>query len=832
MAAPNHVHPNALRVIAAIISDNVKDVQEALTVEGSWDESYVMLTLNDVGMCIQHFAAANHAMQVAEWILAHPDCNRNATTLDTKWTPAHFAAYNGDETMMSMLRRHECDLDRLDVYDETPCDIAVAVGHQLIVDMLGDSAAAREAAASAAAAREALLREAREFEMQRQEELRAQEAERVKKEQAAARKRDRVRRAKEIRSVLELERLNLIRKWLLAREAFHRDGLSNMEMMFASQIFVAHDLIRTELDTAALLTPAVEPTLDEQDVAAASSKKRPKNVPGKKAAGAKTPAVTPAPASPIPAPGAAASPDDDEDDEEFKLPVFSGVMTKEKKRELAKAKAAIERRKRERDVARREAQERHLNECIDAQNGVLAEEQEMRELLDVDWLMGIARIEQHDVGRDRRHADDFVFHTIDPPCACHAPSCTPGECTWVCCGGRFGAEGCAIVDDTTKPPYHPGRFEHHLEGCECARGEDPGMKFSTASRTERKTRTLVRLDSDDDDDDDEDDMGMDFGMRVVHDATAAHTLAGRAGIRFCNPGGQVWSCCGAVQADSEGCMLHKRFLFEENVLLTPTFTHVGGAYVEQFGRTVISEEGRRVMHATPNFDRATSSRCTVHGDVSAVPDDWALLRRGCSAGVASFEVYVVACPSPQSAEEERMIVGFSVAGAAYPKGKCVGGDVGIGWWANSPHIRGLNVAVEASLTYGPESLVCVVLDRVNSMIAFFANRKLAAATVFHPQADLVPAVSLVAGCGFSVEHVQNRGNASYVSAYMQQKAEDERNTRLYGSTERYRAMFRDKFEIGLRRAGGGGHGSRRMSARGGADGGSDDEDDGRINFDV
>lgn len=964
-------HPNCAAVVAAILTDDVVAVQTALTIGGVFDPLYATYALNDATMAVSHVAAANGAFGVLEWVAAQPDGAEDlaARVPSNGWTPCHFAAFNGRETICAFLRSQGVDPDTPDFYGDTPCDVAGAAGHSHIVDMLGGNAAAREARQKYEDERSRLLQEARAFEEERQRAAKAAKEAEEQKKLAAQRRSERIRQAKKLRAKLEDERLNLIRRWMLSRESMERDTWSTIEWLVASHHMLTIDVVvataRANEIHAEQTTPVpVELPSEEPAVTpkAAGKKGKPakKGAGGRKASksaaapGAEPEAVLPPQdtsaaaggRSPSSFPVGSESPGGDTDrfelelanDPALQMPVITGIITKEKKKELAKLKLKIERMKRERREARAQAIAEYEEKCRVQLADAEAEEALMRDLLQVDWLLGAAKIEQNDVFRDRRHPGDYVYHSTNPPCTCGHRSCRRGTCSWTCCGEALvGTVGCAIVDDLSIAPHHPGVFSFHMEGCGCAQAEKVvvgGAKEIVRPLVDLRKGPLpdaadgsaagpeaARGSSDDDSQDDADDdvpaaggrrRGTDDSFRgsvndddvegfllslheekaaraaaaaggaprevQLHDAsmsasrllhaggytaagpalTTAAPGAGTATVKYCNPGGTVWSCCGAVEPDSDGCTMQSRFLHADNVLLCPCFVpspefarrrhtpgafrrlvkrHAGvsgseGAAVEatlaKFAAVeVLGGRAMMVQHAVPAPLIATPTRATVmgilHRDADAAASAAAFGPLD-SRRILSFEVQILKCPAP-SAEEgsERLVVGFARCDAYIGPGTHIGGPTaGIGWWSHSSSVRGLGYRFDVTEPYAAGDIICVAYDPLNHQLYFFRNRRHVGSMAFRPAAAIVPAVTLVAGCRIAVDETNTRTAASYVDEYVRERAERDRHRRLHGNAAKYRSRFRDKFELTQR---------REISKLGGA---AEDEsdDEGRINFDV
>jgi hypothetical protein len=560
-------------------------------------------------------------------------------------------------------------------------------------------------------------------------------------------------------------------------------------------------------------------------------------------------------------------------DPELQLPIMTGTMTKDKKKEMSRLKAKVERIKRERRAAFQASVDDYKRRCVQQSAELEAEEVMMRRLLEVDWTLGVARIEQADVFNDRRHRGNYMFHSDEPRCLCGLPSCRLGTCTWTCCGdATCDSVGCGIVDDLSKPPYHPGTYAYHMEGCTCAQAK------VVVERTRDVTRTLVSLDKrrrrssqfsemgqgdtvDENEQASENATSDDDNNPATFDASHSrqrllrmtkHEQRGSHGshsVRFCNPGGTVWSCCGAMDADSDGCMMWPRFLAAPNVMVWPRFESAadvaksfmasavlrkavkqsavlaGGnaaaldvALAKYCNVQVLGELGMRVEHCMARPAPSTPSRCTVIGtlhrpcDIAAAVHDGPLSQRA----ILCFEVQVLKCPQPQTHSEESLVIGFARQDAYVGPGVSIGSTLGLGWWANSTDIRGLGVSLTTAETYAENDVVCLALDFLNGQLYAFKNRRLMAHGPFRAPCALLPAVTLVAGTRIRVDETLTRSSVTYVDEYVTRRAETDLQQRLYGTAERYRSLFRDKFELQAMRS----------------VGAESSDDEGRINFDV
>jgi hypothetical protein len=890
------LHPNAAAVRQAITQGDLNRVKSSLCIGGHFEAELALTAIDETGMGALHFAAANGSFSIVEWCCGL-GIDLEVGVPGSGWTAAHFAAYNGYDRICAMLKHSNANTDKPDNYGDTPCDVATATDHHAVVDVLGGNAAIREARQRVEEERARLLQEAREFEEERQRQQRLAKEDGERKKAAETRRQERIRRAKELRATLELARLEQIQKWLQSREGFERDLWNNLEWLFASQLLIAGDLIAAEIRCAAIFAQSQESAEMAANAAAADGKahkpkrrnsKMPKaKKPESKPAATKaedgrataSPSLASASASANPDPVAATAeppPGEDlwqtfehrlADDPELQLPVITGVITKEKKKELAKLRNKIEKIKAERRNAYRQAIDAHDEKCAAELAALEAEESLMRKLVAVDWLVCMAKIEQADAFNDRRHKGEYVYHSEDPRCECGLPSCPLGTCTWSCCGdAQFDTVGCAIVDDRSKPPYHPGAFRFHMDGCTCAQKTKVAVgKARDAVKTlvslRRNSTNLLSSSSfarDSSDDDHGSGESVNTSLALHASDVIDATIRNRRGaddddgrleaLRFCNPGGTVWSCCGALDADSDGCMMWPRYLPVENVLAWPSFelatdfartrltataarkaakesAAMAGGSAASLDTTlakycrvgVMGDRRMRVDHALSAPLDTTSTRCTVLGVLSNNHDVPAIRHNGPldTRLVMCFELQVLRCPKSRSHGDEKMVVGFAKADAFIGPGVCIGGDNGIGWWAQSCEIRGLGYSIPTSEAFDENDVVCLALDHLNGQLYAFKNRRLLACAPFRAPARLVPAVTLVAGTRVRCDETMSRTTVAYVDEYISLRAETDLHQRLYGSSERYRSLFRDKFEI-----------SAKQNA------GESSDDEGRINFDV
>ena len=216
------VHPNTAAVQRCVVADDIEGLKATIAHDSDgFHPAYVSAaTLNDDGWRVLHLAAMNNACAIVRWVIEECEGAErlSPTTTDNSWTPMHFAAYNGHERMCNVLRMHDAAIDAVDAYGDTPCDVATAAGHDRLVDILGANIAAREFAARQEEERQRLLREARLYEEKKQEELRRKQDEQERREATHRRKTERVKRNKEIRAALELERLSLQLQALASKE--------------------------------------------------------------------------------------------------------------------------------------------------------------------------------------------------------------------------------------------------------------------------------------------------------------------------------------------------------------------------------------------------------------------------------------------------------------------------------------------------------------------------------------------------------------------------------------------------------------------------------------
>jgi hypothetical protein len=324
--------------------------------------------------------------------------------------------------------------------------------------------------------------------------------------------------------------------------------------------------------------------------------------------------------------------------------------------------------------------------------------------------------------------------------------------------------------------------------------------------------------------------------------------------KFCNPGGTVWSCCGAVDPDSDGCIMWPRFLEADSVLLWPRFqpaldvaraTLSANAMKKALKRAsasagattpavenalntycrleVTGDHDMRVRHALTLAPNSTPTRCTAIGTLYRSADLDAGRLQGPLDGrmVSCFEVQVLECPPPSQSAHERLVVGFALHDSYVAAGATVGGEDGVGWWAHSGSVKGLGVATELKDGYGRGDIICVAVDALNRQLYFFKNRRFVGNCAFRPPAHgrLVPAVTLIAGCRIGVDETMSRTCVPYVDEYVRGRAEADREQRLHGNAARYRSRIRDKFEI-----------QRRLEQ--GNDAEDDSDEEARINFDV
>jgi hypothetical protein len=928
------IHPNAEKIRRAVLDDDPDRVSNELSNGGQLSAVVAMMPIAADGVNTLHFAAANGVFTVVQLCCDISGIDINCPAPGNGWTPMHFAAYNGHERICATLKYHDADAERVDHYGETACDVAAAADHQAAVDVLGGNAAAREARRRMEEDRERLIAEARAFQEERERAAQQAKDEEERKRVAEERRKDRIRRAKELRAQLESARLDQIRRWMLSRETVERDVWNNLEYLYASQLLMASDLIAAEIQQAHI---AVEPQPAASPVPATpapADSTSPTGGRGKKKAGgkrskraessaasgtaqsparAKSPSTvavedsvlvpTRSPTTDTPAGGVisrswASLEEDLASDPDLQLPVVAGVITKEKKKELSRAKLRIDKVKRERRRAHQQAVDAFEATCRGQLEAVETEETLLRQLLEVDWVLGAARIRQLDAFADRRHKGDYIFHSAEPKCNCGLPSCRIGACTWSCCGERVcDAVGCVVVDDQSKPPYHPGAFTFHMDGCQCS------QVAVAVGRTREAVRTLVELRqadrglplSGDDDDDDAGGDGSDRSSQSDRDEDAARASASFMGgesssrlaqsavfnssraatrharqsfdgssrrrkhTRFCNPGGTVWSCCGAVDPDSEGCVMWTRFLYQRNVLVQPRFElattyagrrlppaqlkkaarksaqSVGGcttlldASLDKFCRVRIEGDFQsRVEHVidapTPN----TSTRCTVIGALHSAVDIAATTAVGPidARRIMCFEVVVLAAPEPESHSAERLVIGFVRDDCYVGPGTTIGGDIGVGWWSHSTEIRGLGCNVNSTEPFRANDVVCLALDHLNREFYAFKNRKLVAQGPFTAPCRLVPAVTLVAGSRVRVDESRQRAMSGCVDEYMDDRHKSDLSRRLYGSAEKFRSIFRDKFELEHRRL------AKAERIQQGLVDPDESEDEGFIDFDV
>ena len=602
--SPHHcsVHPNAAAVVRAITKDDLKGVAEALATLNASTKMLLSVPLNEFRWQMVHYAAANDAFRVMEWCVDN-NANLDIATPDNGWTALHYAAYNGAERICSLLRHAGASMEIRDQVGDRACDVARLLGLEKIAEMLGDDSVAKAIKQKEQEELDNMIREARAVEEERARKIVKEEEAKREAEERARRRKERIQRNKEVRVQLERDRLVIVEEHFETREAIERDAIEEREWYTYSFLLVAHDILMIPLRMPPPITP-----VQQANVSAISNSPPPKTKKGK---GSKkkraSPKSTPADSKPPKPDSKAANGTAPLSPAAVSIGAMSaarrstalssdsfalaGPMTKKKRSELMALRLKQQQELQARLAEQKRLQEEHQLQCEAEQHQLFEVEVKGRQVVLEEWQLATAEALQQDPTLDRRHTGDYTQHTQD--CHCNGLGCSPGAFSWTCCGrGDLDALGCEAVDDNMRPPRHPGRYTYHLPDCSCG------------------------------------------------DAAA---LEGR--VPCCNPGGFVWSCCGSQQADSEGCVLHKRFLYGSNGLLEQHFV------TSQSASLRLHKDATACTHSLEYSEHSDNAmtRETVYGDTPLV-----------SKSVVCYEVVIGECPLPRKGIGERMVIGIVV----------------------------------------------------------------------------------------------------------------------------------------------------------------------------
>ena len=536
---------------------------------------------SDDGWTFTHFVAANGAVDVLEWygslfLLREASVRLGQAAGDNGFTPLHVAVYNSHRSVCAMLARFGVSTEVEDAYDETPASLARLLGgRDDIAVLLGDDVALKQARERADKEREQLEKEARDLEAER---LRA-EREKVEAAERAAevahRKAERRRRGLEMKSAFETQRLELILLWLQARQVAEREVCTELQGTYRSFLMVCSDLLLHALEMAAL-PPVVEllPVPVVTDKKKGKGKGRPAATtlpsPASAAAAIVSGGVSTSESSSPPAMAAGLGSSATIVGSSSAVDSVTNLGGGGKKSAADTRKLRRQQEKERQDRARQLQVEAEEKQRHDADEKYRLEDQEAmrRATVERDYLVGCGAVVTMDIFNDSVHPGDYAFHPAD--CNCRGAFCASHSYSWSCCGvSDVLGRGCEAADDTTLPPWHPGRFQYHVDGCTCwRRAKGDGGDVS------------------DEDDDGGGDADEEAGARGDSmepiaqrgDPTSATESGGpqehetpreRRGAvvsntalsrqqRTCNPGGFVWSCCGGLEANSDGCVMRRR----------------------------------------------------------------------------------------------------------------------------------------------------------------------------------------------------------------------------------------------------------------------------------
>ena len=159
----------------------------------------------------------------------------------------------------------------------------------------------------------------------------------------------------------------------------------------------------------------------------------------------------------------------------------------------------------------------------------------------------------------------------------------------------------------------------------------------------------------------------------------------------------------------------------------------------------------------------------------------------------------------------------------------LGGELGIGWWAHTPYIRGLGIQAESADVLKEGDLVAFVIDGLNDQLHMFHNRSHSISVPLKCSDSsnmYLPCITLVAGCVVTSEYCCVP-QLQYVDTYIRGRAAAERQFRLsysHGSTaedflEKTRVLGRKHSMLSLAVV------AAQQRQRAADEGGSSDSDD-------
>lgn len=602
------LHPNAAMVIRAIVADDVLAFGREIVCTAPTPDQLARTTLipgvgyisdaspdeenctakhylrEDSRADCGHVAAANNAFAVLNFILRMKNADiKENQTIDTRWTPLHFGAFNQSERICALLRSSGAELFVEDIYGDRPCDIAALFGNRYLAERLGDTSSTDEGTKKDQAYQQ-LLAQAKAY-----EEERAREAELRRKQYEEQMQLDKERRRaieerRMMKSEFEIERIGFLRdRWLLARQGFVRDFLVDRYQRWADSIEVAMALDAAEQTKAA----AVRMEREEKERLRLLELQRKKAKKGNDRRGSKMPAkgsaggpkvagtVSPGTAALGASPGAAPSMRPLNDDasalEQFlaslpeePLPEITDRMNKDQKSAITKQRNKMIK---ERKVRREEATRMfHAREMEHYYQQEAFEEEHLLSRVEIEqqWFSAFGNLACYDPSIDRKHSGFFRYEAFDD------------RYRWSCCGqiGDPFSLGCLPAEDRSRTMVHTGALKYHIHDCPCG-----GVVLATAAHQAAVADTKHGKQHKD--------VGK--GNPEEEMITDGHRLSGftntdaanrqqrnqrRVGPEaplFCNPGGSCWTCCGATLRTSPGCTSQNRFLFADHLLCDVRF---------------------------------------------------------------------------------------------------------------------------------------------------------------------------------------------------------------------------------------------------------------------
>lgn len=588
------MHPNADMIIRAIVADDVLAFARELVITNPTPEQLARKKLppgtgyvsdaspdeenaaakyflqKDTSSDCAHLAAANDAFGILNFIVRMKNADlKNNQTSDTGWTPLHFAAFNQSERICALLRSNGADLFVEDIYGDRPCDIAVMFGNRALAERLGDTSCTAETSKKDQAYQQ-LLAQAKAYEEERAREALEQRRLYEERVQLDKERRRVLEERRKLKAAYENERLLFMReRWLSARQSFVRDFLTDQWQKWVESTEKAIVIDSAACAKAAADRIARENLARQREIDAQRKKGKKGDRRGSKGKAKKSAAGQGLVLAATAADGAAV--DASSLDrflsslEEEPLPEISDRMTKDQKAAVVKQRNKMikEIKIRREEAARmfQEQQATHYNE----QDALEEECLSSREEIEQQWFSAFGNISCYDPSADRRHAGFFRYEPFDD------------RYRWSCCGqiGNPFALGCLPAEDRTRTMIHSGAFTFHMQDCPCGgllcvgAGAEAAASPPHPAAASKGNGTIT-------DAADEFSRASDrlSGFTDVASANRQERNQRRVGpksVKFCNPGGCCWSCCGATVQRGAGCTPQFRFLFADHMLCDVRF---------------------------------------------------------------------------------------------------------------------------------------------------------------------------------------------------------------------------------------------------------------------